>query len=332
MASYSLWYLGKETVLIDTPGFDDTNKSDSEVLRILYTWLKTNYTCGRKLNAIFYLHNITDKRMRGSSLNNLYAFKRLCGDDFFSSVLLGTTFWRAVKPLDNEGAIARESELKTTDDFWKKMISGGATACRIPDTRTEALKILMQMAGNGPRVLQIQSEAVDQGRSFEATLAHQTFTEELTAARTQHITEIDRLAADATRAREIRDREAAHAAEMFRQRQETERCELERQEKAQTEAAEAYRLRMVALREEHERAEAREKELDQAMQKLKIESTRKEKSAQFKRRIDAQLYLLQNSNTSPELFRPMVTAYNLSCDNCMETIGVATYYREFFPP
>ena len=207
-----------EIVLIDTPGFDDTNKSDDEVLRTLYTSLKTNYTCGRKLNAIFYLHNITDKRMRGSSLNNLYAFKRLCGDGFFSSVLLGTTSWRAVIPLDNEGAIARESELKTTDDFWKKMISGGATACRIPDTRTEALKLLMQMAGKGPRVLQIQSEVVDQGRSFEATSAHQTLTEGLTAAWTQHTIEIDRLAADAARARETRDREAAHAAEMFRQR------------------------------------------------------------------------------------------------------------------
>ena len=321
-----------EIVLIDTPGFDDTNKSDSEVLRTLYTWLKPNYTCGRKLNAIFYLHNITDKRMRGSSLNNLYAFKLLCGDDFFSSVLLGTTFWRAVIPLDNEGAIARESELNTTDDFWKKMISGGATACRIPDIRTEALELLMQMAKNGPRVLQIQSEAVDQRRSFEATSAHQTLTEGLTAARTQHITEIDRIAADATRAREIRDREVANATEMFRQSQQKERRELERQEKAQTEAAEAHRLRMVALRAEYERAEARERELDRAMQKLKIEGTRKEKSAQFKRRTDAQLYLLQNSNTNPKLFRPMSTAYNLICDNCMETIGVATYYREFFPP
>ena len=319
-----------EIVLIDTPGFDDTNKSDDEVLRTLYTWLKTNYTCGRKLNAIFYLHNITDKRMRGSSLNNLYAFKRLCGNGFFSSVLLGTTSWRAVIPLDNEGAIARESELKTTDDFRKKMISGGATACRIPDTRTEALKLLMQMAGKGPRVLQIQSEVVDQGRSFEATSAHQTLTEGLTAAWTQHKIKIDRLAADDARARETRAREAAYAAEML-QRQQRERRELERQEKAQTEAADAHRLRMVVLRKELERAEAREKELVREMQKLNIGGTRKEKSAQFKRRKDDQLDLLHYSNTYSKFCRPISTAYNLICDNCMETIVVATYYREFFP-
>ena len=320
-----------EIVLIDTPGFDDTNKSDSEVLRLLYTWLKTHYTCGRKLNAIFYLHNITDKRMRGSSLNILYAFKRLCGDEFFSSVLLGTTFWHAVMPLDNEGAIARESELKTTDDFWKKMISGGATACRIPDTRTEALKLLKLMAGKGPRVLQIQSEAVDQGRSFDATLAHQTLTEGLTAARTHHKIDMDRLTADATRAREVRNREAAHAAEMFRQRQQKERREVERLEKAQKEASEAHNLRMVALRKENGRAEAREKELDRAIQKLKIEGTREEKLAQFKRRKNTQLYLL-HSNTNSKILRPILPAYNLFCNNCMEMIGVATYYRESFPP
>jgi hypothetical protein len=80
---------GKQIVLIDTPGFDDTYKSDTEVLRMLYDWFKGSYSNGRKLNAIIYLHNITDVRMRGSSLNNLFAFKRLCGEDLFSSILLG---------------------------------------------------------------------------------------------------------------------------------------------------------------------------------------------------------------------------------------------------
>jgi hypothetical protein len=332
VASYPLRYLGTDIVLIDTPGFDDTNKSDSEVLRILYTWLKTNYANGRKLNAIFYLHNITDKSMRGSSLSNLHAFKRLCGDGFFTSVLLGTTFWRDVSLLDTAEAVAREWELKSTDDFWKKMISGGATARSIPDTRADALKLLMQMAGKKARVLQVQSEAIDQGRSFEATTAHQALNERLAAARTQHTLEVNRLAAQSKRAREAREREAARVAETLRQRQQEERRELQRQEEAQREAAEAHRLRMAALREEQDLAEAREKELERAMQKLKIEDTRNEKRAKFKRRTDAQMYLLGNSSVNPEIFRSMVTAYVLICDNCFENIGVGRYYREFFPP
>jgi predicted GTPase len=39
----SLAGLAKEIVLIDTPGFDDTTRSDLEVLRMIAEWLNQTY-------------------------------------------------------------------------------------------------------------------------------------------------------------------------------------------------------------------------------------------------------------------------------------------------
>jgi predicted GTPase len=61
-------------VLVDTPGLDDTTMSDSNVVNRILDWLETEYRKGTKLNAILYLHRITDPRMQGSALRNLRMF------------------------------------------------------------------------------------------------------------------------------------------------------------------------------------------------------------------------------------------------------------------
>ena len=47
-------FIRKDTVvyLVDTPGFDDTNVSDVDVLRELASWLKESYTEDIKLDGI----------------------------------------------------------------------------------------------------------------------------------------------------------------------------------------------------------------------------------------------------------------------------------------
>jgi hypothetical protein len=267
--------------------------------------------------------------MRGQALNNLHAFKRLCGEDFFSNILLGTNFWRNVTLAGKRLADAREAELKTTDDFWKKMISGGAKVSRIPDTRTKALELLMQMAAKKTSVLRVQSEAVDQGVSFENTVAHQALNERLSKARIEHQRAKDRLAEETRIAREKREAEAARARAENQRRLEEEKRKLEIQQEAQARALEEHRMRMAAMREEQERARQRERDLELSMQRLQIVSTRKDKRAKWEREVQSQLWLVENSSsTNSGLFRQVIMAYNLMCDNCMEQIGAGTYYRK----
>jgi GTP-binding protein EngB required for normal cell division len=113
--------------LVDTPGFDDTNRSDTEVLRELATWLADSYTAKINLSGIIYLHRISDIRMQGSAKKNLYMFKKLCGNNALKNVILGTTMWDKVS--ETEGT-ARELELTSTSDFWGWMVSQGSRVYR----------------------------------------------------------------------------------------------------------------------------------------------------------------------------------------------------------
>ena len=113
--------------LIDTPGFDDTNRSDSEVLREIASWLTASYAAKIRLSGIIYLHRISDVRMQGSAKRNLFMFKKLCGPNALNNVILATTMWDRV--CEAEG-LARETELTSTDDFWGWMLSQGSKVHR----------------------------------------------------------------------------------------------------------------------------------------------------------------------------------------------------------
>jgi predicted GTPase len=66
--SYQFSNRGKIITLVDTPGFDDSNISDSEILMKLLGWLKETQEDEQKLSGILYLHRIDAPRMQGSAL------------------------------------------------------------------------------------------------------------------------------------------------------------------------------------------------------------------------------------------------------------------------
>ncbi|EJT75385.1 hypothetical protein GGTG_05322 [Gaeumannomyces tritici R3-111a-1] len=83
----------REFYLVDTPGFDDTQRTDVDVLRSLVNWLGTTHQRNVHLAGIVYLHRISDPRMGGSAMKNLRMFKKLCGKDALERVVLATTMW-----------------------------------------------------------------------------------------------------------------------------------------------------------------------------------------------------------------------------------------------
>ena len=59
---------GRKVHLIDTPGFDDTTRSDVDILMEVAFFLATTYNNEIKMDGIIYLHRIMDVRMRGSAI------------------------------------------------------------------------------------------------------------------------------------------------------------------------------------------------------------------------------------------------------------------------
>ena len=65
------WYAanidGAPFYILDTPGFDDSVLSDSEVLHMLINELATIHRDHRKLAGLVYLHDISRVRVGGTS-------------------------------------------------------------------------------------------------------------------------------------------------------------------------------------------------------------------------------------------------------------------------
>ncbi|KAJ5591975.1 P-loop containing nucleoside triphosphate hydrolase protein [Penicillium hispanicum] len=155
--------------LIDTPGFDDTKKSDTEVLSEIAAWLGDSYRNNILLNGIIYLHRITDIRMQGSARKNLIMFKELCGQDALKKVILVTTMWDRIS---SEEGQKREKELTDTPEFWGWMLSKGSTCHRHHNTEGSAKKVVHLLAShNAPIATELQKQLIDEKRSLDQTSA-----------------------------------------------------------------------------------------------------------------------------------------------------------------
>ncbi|KAI8180249.1 hypothetical protein K4K52_003952 [Colletotrichum sp. SAR 10_76] len=164
--------------LIDTPGFDDTTRSDAEVLGEIATWLGASYKQHILLHGIIYLHRITDRRMQGAARKNIRMFRQLCGnDDALSKVHLVTTMWDQV---DESVGLRREKELVATTEFWGAMVSKGSLYYRHYHTSESAKRVVNRLAAHDqPITTDMQRQLVDEGRRLSDTAAGQELENEL---------------------------------------------------------------------------------------------------------------------------------------------------------
>jgi len=128
---------GCPVVFVDTPGFNDTHKSDLEILTIIADWLVNAYKGGANLTTIVYVHAISEPRMTGSHLKNLKLFASLCGQKAMPHVIFVTTKWSYASR--DDGA-SREEELKR--EFWKDMLDYGSRIERFDNTYESAWRII----------------------------------------------------------------------------------------------------------------------------------------------------------------------------------------------
>ncbi|KAM6490523.1 P-loop containing nucleoside triphosphate hydrolase protein [Amanita muscaria] len=259
---------GRLVTLIDTPGFDDTQRSDSEILNSIASHLASTYQAGKKLSGILYFHRISDFRMGGISTKNVRMFRELCGDSSLKNVVIVTNMWGEVAHQLGE---EREAELASQDFFFKPVLAKGARMMRHNNMHQSAKDILQSVMENVPEALKIQKEIVDEGKAASQTAAAAEAERELREQQERHRQEmlrIQREREEAIRAQEEkarREREAEEAriraeiAEAQRRREEAERQmreEQARQEQRMREEREAAERRAVEEAAERERQAA----------------------------------------------------------------------------
>ncbi|MCJ1255261.1 hypothetical protein MMC24_003077 [Lignoscripta atroalba] len=187
---YNYLHKGNQKVhLIDTPGFDDTHRSDTDVLKDIAFFMTTIYSKKVKLAGMLYLHRITDVRMQGSALKNVHMFKELCGEGSLSTVVLATTMWNVLgqSRLSHEAAVERENELVQNDNFWGYMAKKGSSVVRhLGDTESAQNIISILVDKKESIVLDLQRQMVDEKQTLDQTAAGRFVQQELLEARKRY--------------------------------------------------------------------------------------------------------------------------------------------------
>jgi len=184
---------GRRILLIDTPGFDDTTKSDTDILKEIGAFLSQTYEKGMYLSGVIYMHRISDFRMGGISRRNFNMFRQLCGDDSLVNVLIVTNMWGEV---GLEVGEAREAELRDKDLFFKPALDKGARLIRHLNTFDSARAIIHCIIDNHPMALQIQHELVDEQLNLSQTAAGTELNRELMEQAQRHEEELKEIRAE----------------------------------------------------------------------------------------------------------------------------------------
>lgn len=242
---------GRRLFLIDTPGFDDTYKSDTDILREVANWLSQAYENEVQLTGIIYLHRILDTRLGGSAMKNLRMFKKLCGESSLASVVLATTMWDDV---EEDTGNNREQELKTNPRFWAGMIAKGSTVFRHDRQLSSAMDIISHLIRKErPIDTDIAKEMVDNNKTLDQTSAGIEVTAEMNEQKKRFEEQLKNIKTEMEEAMAKRDKE--WHAELERERRETLK-------KLRKEEAERVKMRAdwEKLKKEKDEELARERE------------------------------------------------------------------------
>lgn len=289
---------GRRVHLIDTPGFDDTHRHDTDVLKDVACFLAAAYAGTVQLTGIIYLHRITDARMSGSSLKNLNMFKKLCGEDAYKHVVLGTTMWGNLNGpnLSHDTGLEREKELKTRKDWWGLMCDRGSQVFQHDGGKQSAMRIVESLIERrkqtDPLLLNIQREMIDDKKSLEDTSAGQEVEKEIIKAKQKFNEQITDLQESYEQA--LKDRDTQLAEVLAEQREDLEK-KLQRTSAAQEDLKISFQKLTEekaadALKWQEQQRQFEERQADltrlEAERQAKAEDQRKEHARYEKERQD----------------------------------------------
>jgi len=162
---------GKLVRLIDTPGFDDTERTDADILEAIAKWLEGTYRQGTLLTGIILLQPISTNKVFGSEARRTRLFKKICGPNSFSNVVIATTMWSELQNA-NLGQ-QRVEERKGSKDFWGDMVNFGAKVMKHEDNAQSAHKIIRILLHKQKTALKMQVELDQNDGILHATSAAQ---------------------------------------------------------------------------------------------------------------------------------------------------------------
>ncbi|KAL8906020.1 MAG: hypothetical protein Q9171_006447 [Xanthocarpia ochracea] len=256
----------QHVILVDTPGFNDTNRTDTEILTALADWMKSSYQGDMLLSGIIYLHAISDTRMTHSNLQNLRMFRKLCGDHNLKNVILATTKWSVTPLVDAE---RREKDLTSETGFWRTMMAAGSVVRRFENSAKSAKDLVEEILdARQTFVPTIQKEVVE-GVKLADTQAGAFIEETIALLQKKHDEEKQALWEELQRAKKEHNRTMQEALQDERQRLDKRMADREEEQRQlHMTTNEALQLRIKKLEEAYVEEEQNAQEFIEFQSKL----------------------------------------------------------------
>lgn len=212
---------GTDIHLLDSPGFDDRNRTDTEILAMISSFLEDCHSGRDDIIGCLYVHPITSAKMTRSAMTNLRMFKNIIGMDKMTHVRLVTTKWS----LQPKGVLEdHERDLASNADFWQPLIKRGAESVRFADSFESAMEIIRPLVHGHAFKPHLLEERL-KGTTIPQTEAGQVVNdkvEEAVKAGKRQVEELEKEWKDAMNAKEI------EWAKQLREEQRVQQAELDR--------------------------------------------------------------------------------------------------------
>ncbi|KAG2013087.1 TKL/TKL-ccin protein kinase [Coprinopsis cinerea AmutBmut pab1-1] len=278
---------GKKIVLIDTPGFDDTTKSDTEILKLIAEHLANSYRQNNHLSGLLFLHRISDTRIGGISSKSFRTLHTLCGKPALPNLIILTTMWDIT---DFSLAEAREHELASEEMFFKPALEKGARMMRhlggVESGRNVVRQVVWNLERTGGRrvVLQIQREVVDEGKDVSDTAAAEELDRQMKELKEKQRVEKEKAKAEAEAAMRRQEEEARKQRELEAQRIQEELARAEEERRRVEEDMRRQREELERRMREEEENRRREEERRRREFEERMEALRRREEEENRRR------------------------------------------------
>ena len=170
---------GRTVALIDTPGFDDTTRSDVEILAGLGRWLvNQDFAKNHRLDGLILLHPITEQRVdSGTERKRTRLIQNILGKDAFKRVIIATTMWDCIDKKFH-GEVARFMGQRSKESgLWADLCNGGATIIDHQNSKESAHSIIRTIIKRSDESQEaetlLQSELASKSGHFTETSAGQ---------------------------------------------------------------------------------------------------------------------------------------------------------------
>ncbi|KAH8702822.1 P-loop containing nucleoside triphosphate hydrolase protein [Phaeosphaeriaceae sp. PMI808] len=211
---------GGSTLLLDTPGFDDTDRSDFEIVNEIAMGLHLLYETKMNLRGVIYIQRITDTRISGSSRRSLEILDTICGIPASANITFVTTMWDKLGPDAGTVGIERTEEMKRL--FLAKFIERGARVEEHTGTTQSAQGIIRKiLLCNQPIMLEIQRETEIQNLTLEQTGVGKILQHDLQRRQKEFDAELKEMEQQLVEAQQLNDRTAVEmlTEEVVRQKE-----------------------------------------------------------------------------------------------------------------